>query len=114
MAHWSSSTVPLRDRSSRPLHWNAMPNGEAISGGAFVMPRDLLKVGQAVFGRRGLAWKAHRRGVVGRDLDSTAHVRIGGDDGTVRGRLCKRLQRWRRLVCWHLHQLHVGNRTLRD
>jgi len=42
-----------------PWHWNLTPNDEGyLGGGAFLRPRDLLKVGQAYLD--GGVWKGHR------------------------------------------------------
>ena len=43
----------------RAWHWNLMPNGEGyLGGGAFLRPRDLLKVGQAYL--NGGTWNGRR------------------------------------------------------
>lgn len=54
----------FEQKIARPLqfgewHWNLMPTGEGyLGGGAFLLPRDLLKVGQAYLD--GGVWNGHR------------------------------------------------------
>ncbi len=72
----------LFDRTvARPLqfgayHWNLMPNGEGyLGGGAFLRPRDFLKVGQAFLD--GGVWNGHRLVSPSWANDSVAaHARI--------------------------------------
>ncbi len=97
-----------------PYHWNLIPNGEGyLGGGAFLRPRDLLKVGQAYLG--GGAWRGRRIVSASWVAQSTApRVHISpattglsaeqfpmfygeADDG----------------YAWHLSQLRVGERTYR-
>ena len=73
---------------ARPLqfgryHWNLMPNGEGyLGGGAFLRPRDLLKVGQAYLdggvwhGRRIVDRRLGRRLDRAADRDQPGHHRL--------------------------------------
>lgn len=105
---------------ARPLqfgtyYWNLMPNGEGyLGGGAFLRPRDLLKLGQVYLD--GGAWKGRRIVEASWVADSTrprAHISPAttglspdqfqmfygeGDDG----------------YAWHLGQLRVGGRSYRE
>jgi CubicO group peptidase (beta-lactamase class C family) len=97
-----------------PHYWNLMPNGEGyLGGGAYLLPRDLLKVGQAYLD--GGVWHGHRIVDTSWIATSTApHVHVSpattgidpkdfgnfygeGDDG----------------YAWHLTDLKSGDRTHR-
>ena len=104
---------------ARPLqfgrhYWNLMPTGEGyLGGGAYLLPRDLLKVGQAYLD--GGVWHGHR--IVDKLWVATStapHVHVSpattgidpkefgnfygeGDDG----------------YAWHLSDLRSGDRTYR-
>lgn len=104
---------------ARPLqfgryYWNLMPTGEGyLGGGAFLRPRDLLKVGQTYLD--GGVWKGRRivdSSWVARSTALQMHISPAttglspenfsefygeGDDG----------------YAWHLSQLRVGERTYR-
>jgi CubicO group peptidase (beta-lactamase class C family) len=97
-----------------PHYWNLMPNGEGyLGGGAYLLPRDLLKVGQAYLD--GGVWHGHR--IVDKSwiaTSTTPHAHVSpattgvdpkdfgnfygeGDDG----------------YAWHLSDLKSGDRTYR-
>src|SRR4051812_6403274 len=97
-----------------PHYWNLMPTGEGyLGGGAYLLPRDLLKVGQAYLD--GGVWHGHR--IVDASWIATSsapHMHISpattgidpkdfgnfygeGDDG----------------YAWHLSDLKFGDRTYR-
>jgi CubicO group peptidase (beta-lactamase class C family) len=97
-----------------PHYWNLMPNGEGyLGGGAYLLPRDLLKVGQAYLD--GGVWHGHRIVDESWIATSTApHAKINpattgldpkdfgnfygeGEDG----------------YAWHLSDLKSGDRTYR-
>jgi CubicO group peptidase (beta-lactamase class C family) len=102
LPQWFDSTV------ARPLqfgtyYWNLMPTGEGyMGGGAFVRPRDLLKLGQAYLdggewnGRRivDASWVALSTAPHSPPTDATS--------GTFDG------------YAWHLGTLHVGDRSYRE
>jgi CubicO group peptidase (beta-lactamase class C family) len=98
-----------------PHYWNLMPTGEGyLGGGAYLLPRDLLKVGQAFLD--GGVWHGHR--IVDKSWIATStapHMKINpattgidpkdfgnfygeGDDG----------------YAWHLSDLKSGDRTYRS
>lgn len=98
-----------------PWHWNLMPNGEGyLGGGAFVRPRDLLKIGQAWLdggvwrGRRivDAAWVTQstaprvdiRPATTGLDANHFQEAYIGGADA----------------YAWHLVGVRSGDRVHRD
>jgi CubicO group peptidase (beta-lactamase class C family) len=110
----------LFDRTiARPLrfgtyYWNLMPTGEGyLGGGAYLRPRDLLKVGQVYL--NGGVWEGRRLVDSSWVTKSTApHMQISpattglspeefpnyygeGEDG----------------YAWHLSQIRVGDRTYR-
>ena len=97
-----------------PHYWNLMPTDEGyLGGGAYLLPRDLLKVGQAYLD--GGVWHGHR--IVDKSWIATStapHVHVSpattgidpkdfgnfygeGDDG----------------YAWHLSDLKSGDRTYR-
>jgi len=97
-----------------PHYWNLIPNGEGyLGGGAYLLPRDFLKVGQAYLD--GGVW--HGRRIVNKEWIATStapHIHISpattgidpkdfgnfygeGDDG----------------YAWHLSDLKYGDRTYR-
>jgi len=97
-----------------PHYWNLMPTGEGyLGGGAYLLPRDLLKVGQAYLD--GGVWHGHRIVDTSWIATSTApHAHVSpattgidpkdfgnfygeGDDG----------------YAWHLSDLKSGDRTYR-
>jgi CubicO group peptidase (beta-lactamase class C family) len=98
-----------------PYYWNLMPTGEGyLGGGAFVRPRDLLKVGQTYLD--GGVWKGRRivdSSWVTRSTAPYVHISPAttglspedfsnfygeGDDA----------------YAWHLSQFQIGARTYRD
>jgi CubicO group peptidase (beta-lactamase class C family) len=98
-----------------PYHWNLMPTGEGyLGGGAYVRPRDLLKVGQAYLdggvwqGRRIVetSWVARSTEPVveispattGLDPELFPEYYLAGADG----------------YAWHLNGVRTGDRVLRD
>jgi CubicO group peptidase (beta-lactamase class C family) len=105
---------------ARPLdftryHWNVMPTGDGyLGGGAFVRPRDLLKVGEAYL--HGGVWRGRRivdaawverstkpyvqisPATTGLDEESFSEFYGGGEDA------------W----AWHLNRLTYGERTYRE
>jgi CubicO group peptidase (beta-lactamase class C family) len=116
-----TSLPELFDRTiARPLQfgpyaWNLMPTGEGyLGGGAFLRPRDLLKLGQAYLD--GGVWNGRRivdRAWVGRstspqiaispatpglDEKAFANSYLPGEDG----------------FAWHLHTLQAGGRAYRE
>jgi CubicO group peptidase (beta-lactamase class C family) len=97
-----------------PYWWNLMPTGEGyLGGGAFLRPRDLLKVGQAYLD--GGTWKGQRiadpawiaestrrqvevtPATTGLSADQFGDFYAAGADG----------------YAWHLGQLRAGERTFR-
>ena len=97
-----------------PYYWNMMPNGEGyLGGGAFVRPRDLLKLGQVYLdggvwhGRRivDAAWVKESAAThvavnpetTGLSADQFANFYIPGEDG----------------YAWHIAHLHTPARDYR-
>ena len=97
-----------------PHYWNLIPNGEVyLGGGAFLRPRDLLKVGQTYLD--GGMWKGRRivapswvkrstapyvhisPATTGLDAQQFSNFYGEGDDG----------------YAWHLGKLRSGDRTYR-
>jgi len=105
---------------ARPLqfgtyHWNLMPTDEGyLGGGAFVLPRDLLKIGQAyldggVWGGGRIvdeSWVARSTApyvevspaTTGFDPEQFSEFYAGGVDG----------------YAWHMYGVRSGERTYRD
>ncbi|HEY6867125.1 MAG TPA: serine hydrolase domain-containing protein [Candidatus Eisenbacteria bacterium] len=114
LPEWFARTV------ARPLqfgrwYWNLMPTGEGyLGGGAYVRPRDLLKLGQAFLD--GGAWNGSRivdsswvarsttarveitPATTGLDSASFRNAYVPGADG----------------LAWHLHTLAAGARAVRE
>ncbi|MEA3046677.1 MAG: hypothetical protein QOJ53_1009 [Sphingomonadales bacterium] len=110
----------FEENVARPLqfgrwHWNLMPNGEGyLGGGAFLRPRDLLKIGQAYLD--GGVWNGHRivapswvaastaprieinQATTGYSAEEFGNFYAGGSDA----------------LAWHLNPLIVNGRTLRS
>lgn len=98
-----------------PYHWNLMPTGEGyLGGGAFLRPRDLLKVGQVYLdggvwrGRRVVAASWVKRSTApqvavtpattGLDAETFPNFYGEGNDG----------------YAWHLNRVNAGGRTYRE
>jgi CubicO group peptidase (beta-lactamase class C family) len=98
-----------------PHYWNLMPTGEGyLGGGAFLRPRDLLKVGQTYLdggvwhGRRLIdaAWVKNSTAphaeispaTTGLDANQFSESYIAGHDG----------------YGWHLNAVRAGDRTYRE
>ncbi|HKO55705.1 MAG TPA: serine hydrolase, partial [Thermoanaerobaculia bacterium] len=98
-----------------PYYWNLMPTGEGYQGGgAFLRPRDLLKVGQAWLD--GGTW--HGRRIADKSwvaLSTTPHVHISpattGIDAENFGEFYNEADDG---YAWHLSQLKSGDRTYRE
>ena len=105
---------------ARPLHfgpyyWNLQPNDEGyLGGGAFLRPRDLLKVGQAYL--NGGTWRNRRIVPSSWVARSTSpHIEIseattGVDAKTFAENYIKSADGY----AWHLFELHSGERTYRE
>lgn len=104
---------------ARPLQfgrysWNLMPNGEGyLGGGAFLRPRDLLKVGQLYLD--GGVWNGRR--IVAREwvTRSTApHVEINeATTGLSEEEFGNYYGHGRDGYAWHLGELRVGDRVVK-
>jgi CubicO group peptidase (beta-lactamase class C family) len=105
---------------ARPLqfgryYWNLMPNGEGyLGGGAQVLPRDLLKIGQMYLD--GGVWRGRRiapsawvvlstaphmeinEATTGMDAETFANTSTLGADG----------------YAWHRYGIHVAGRTIEE
>jgi CubicO group peptidase (beta-lactamase class C family) len=98
-----------------PYYWNLMPTGEGyLGGGAYLRPRDLLKVGQTYLD--GGAWRGRRivdaswvalstaphvtidEASTGLSADDFPNFYVHADDG----------------YAWHVHQIQDGPRTYRE
>jgi len=108
----------LFDRQvARPLqfgeyHWNLMPNDEGyLGGGAFLRPRDFLKLGQTYL--NGGVWNGKRIVDAAWVRDSTA-PRIHVSPETT-GYSAEEFGNYYReaddAYAWHLNKLHVGDRA---
>ena len=101
LPEWFDRTV------ARPLqfgtyYWNLMPNGEGyLGGGAFVRPRDLLKLGQAYLDDG--VWNGRRIVDASWVSASTApHPPVGEAASSVDG------------YAWHLGTVQAGNRGYQE
>jgi CubicO group peptidase (beta-lactamase class C family) len=98
-----------------PHYWNLMPTGEGyLGGGAYLRPRDLLKVGQAYLD--GGVWRGRR--LVDSSwvkLSTSPHAEISP---ATTGLDPKQFPEFYNEAvdgyAWHLSELHSGGRTYRD
>jgi len=98
-----------------PYHWNLMPTGEGyLGGGAWLRPRDLLKVGQ-VYLDDGV-WKGRRIVDASWVTSSTAqHVEISGaSTGLDAEQFPNFYNKGADGYSWHLNQLRSGDRVYRE
>ena len=96
-------------------YWNLMPTGEGyLGGGAFLTPRDLLKVGQAYLD--GGAW--HGRQIVDASWVRTSTAPRVSINPPTTGLDPQRFPEYYGegvdAYAWHLSELHSGDRTYRD
>jgi CubicO group peptidase (beta-lactamase class C family) len=98
-----------------PYYWNLIPNGEGyLGGGAFLRPRDLLKVGQTYLG--GGRWNGRRIVDSAWVTRSTApYVRISPE---TTGLDAKQFPNFYGEAddgyAWHVNKLRSGDRTYRE
>lgn len=95
-------------------HWNLMPNGEGYAGGgAFLLPRDFLKIGQLYL--NGGEWNGRR--IVPADWvreSTTAHVEVTPQTtGLTDEQFSNFYLRAADGLAWHLNTLKSGGRTYR-
>jgi CubicO group peptidase (beta-lactamase class C family) len=105
---------------ARPLefgryYWNLMPTGDGyLGGGAFLRPRDLLKVGQAYLD--GGAWRGQRivdAAWVDRSTKPYVHV-SPATTGLEKDRFPEFYGEGDDAWAWHLNQLRSSERTYRE
>jgi CubicO group peptidase (beta-lactamase class C family) len=97
-----------------PHYWNLIPNGEGyLGGGAYLLPRDLLKVGQAFLD--GGVWHGHR--IVDKSwiaISTAPHMHVSpattGIDPKDFGNFYGEADDG---YAWHLSDLKLGDRTYR-
>jgi CubicO group peptidase (beta-lactamase class C family) len=96
-----------------PYYWNVMPNGEGyLGGGAYMLPRDLLKVGQMYLD--GGVWNGRR--IVSREwVERSTSPRIEITPETTGYSEEEFGNYYGRGVdgyAWHLNGIHVGDRIV--
>ena len=105
---------------ARPLqfgrhHWNLMPNGEGyLGGGAFLRPRDFLKIGQAYLD--GGVWNG-RRIVPAAWVAASTAPRIQVDEATTgysAAEFANFYGHGADALAWHLNPLNVNGRPIRS
>lgn len=110
----------LFDRAvARPLgfsryYWNLMPNGEGyLGGGAYLRPRDFLKLGQAYLD--GGVWRGHRLVDAAWIAQSTSkRVEISETTtGLDSAKFSESYSRGADGYAWHLSELRSGDRSYR-
>ena len=98
-----------------PYYWNVMPTGEGyLGGGAFLRPRDLLKVGQAYLD--GGVWKGRRivdSSWVKRSTEPYVHI-SPATTGLSPEDFPSFYGEADDAYAWHLSQFKIGERTYRD
>lgn len=98
-----------------PHHWNLMPTGEGyLGGGAFLRPRDLLKIGQAYLD--GGVWQGRRLVDASWVTRSTSpYVEISeATTGLDSRRFPEFYNKGVDGYAWHLSELRSGERTYRE
>ncbi len=98
-----------------PYYWNVMPNGEGyLGGGAYIRPRDLLKVGQTYLD--GGVWRG-RRIVSSEWVERSTSPRIEISPATT-GLSEEEFQNFYSLgvdgYAWHRYGVHVGDRVVEE
>ena len=98
-----------------PYYWNLMPTGEGyLGGGAYLRPRDLLKVGQAYLD--GGVWKGKRivdSSWVKRSTEPYVHI-SPATTGLSPEDFPNFYGEADDAYAWHLSQFKIGERTYRD
>lgn len=98
-----------------PYYWNVMPSGEGyLGGGAFLRPRDLLKVGQMYLD--GGVWRGQR--IVSREwVDRSTSPRIEISPTTT-GLTQEEFENFYSPgidgYAWHRYGVHVGDRVVEE
>ncbi|MEQ1818330.1 MAG: serine hydrolase [Terricaulis sp.] len=98
-----------------PYYWNVMPNGEGyLGGGAYLRPRDLLKVGQMYLD--GGVWRGRR--IVSREwVERSTSPRIEISPATT-GLTQEEFENFYSPgvdgYAWHRYGVHVGDRTVEE
>lgn len=98
-----------------PYHWNLMPTGEGyLGGGAFVRPRDLLKIGQAYLD--GGVWKGRRivnSSWVTRSTAQYAEI-TEATTGLSADQFSNFYNKSAEGYAWHLNRVSSGGRSYRE
>ncbi len=94
-------------------HWNLAPDGAGyLGGGAYILPRDLLKLGQAYL--NGGVWNGRR--IVSADWvaqSTAAHVDINEETtGMDAETFANNAIRGADGLAWHRYPIHIGERTI--
>jgi CubicO group peptidase (beta-lactamase class C family) len=95
-------------------HWNLMPNGEGYAGGgAFLLPRDFLKIGQLYL--NGGEWNGRRVVPASWVQESTtAHIQVSPQTtGLTEDQFGNFYLKAADGLAWHLNTLTSGGRTYR-
>ena len=96
----------------REWHWNLMPTDEGyLGGGAFLRPRDFLKIGQVYLD--GGTWKGRRVVSAAWTKQSTApRIKITpATTGLTPEQFGNFYSEGTDALAWHLNQIHAGERT---
>jgi CubicO group peptidase (beta-lactamase class C family) len=117
---WTKTWLPelFDEEVARPLqfgewHWNLMPNDEGyLGGGAFLRPRDLLKVGQVYLD--GGAWK-------GRQIVDAAWIRQSTEPrmkitqettGLTADEFAEGYSEGADALAWHMNPVRAGDKVI--